>query len=121
MGRHVHFPRREKRFHSQGEDRLGICLFGPAGLRAHQFNLVLQHRYNAAMRFAIRKIIFRAKNEYRQRRDDGRWIGITETYLPKGPIFSGGFFNSFTTPDRVFAHQLAREARVATVPPVSLS
>ena len=61
------------------------------------------------------------KREYLQRRDllaDGLARAGFKTYLPKGTYFLLADFSAHSQlPDREFAHQLAREARVATVPP----
>ena len=65
------------------------------------------------------------KNEYCQRRDllaDGLAQAGFKTYLPKGTYFLLADFSTHSQrPDRIFAHQLAREARVATVPQCLLS
>ncbi len=97
-----------------------------AGLRAHQFlTFCAATPLQAAMAYALKNYqgsyLAELKKEYLQRRDllaEGLTRAGFKTYLPKGTYFLLADFSAHSQlPDREFAHQLVREARVATVPP----
>jgi aspartate/methionine/tyrosine aminotransferase len=97
-----------------------------AGLRAHQFLTFccatpLQVAMAHALRNYKKEYLLELRNEYSQRReilDDGLRKAGFKTYLPQGTYFLLADFSAHSNlTDREFAHQLAKEARVAAVPP----
>ena len=97
-----------------------------AGLRAHQFltfcaatplQVAMAHALNNYQESYLAEL----KSEYLERRNilsQGLAQAGFEVFMPKGTYFLLADFSRHSkSPDRVFAHQLTQEAKVATVPP----